>query len=486
MTSVTLPRVKEAPKEPLFDSQPTLKGALLELRPVRASDFDALYAVASDPLIWEQHPQRDRHEPDVFRAFFDEQLASGGALVVLDARTGEAIGMSRFHGYDAERSEVEVGWTFLGRSYWGGVYNRELKELMLGHAFRSVANVDFLIAPGNMRSRRAVEKLGAVEIGTRPDGAGRPSVTYRIQVDAALRMHADEVETDASLVRRLLAAQFPAWAELPIERVLPAGTDNAIYRVGNDVSVRLPRIERATEALEKECEWLPRLAPLLPLPVPVPIARGEPGEGYPWRWAVCRWLEGENATPERLADPGQAALALAGFVSALRRVDATGGPGPGRHNAFRGAPLATRDDPTRAAIASLGSAVDAGAASAWDEALAAPEWDRPPTWIHGDLDSRNMLATQGRLSAVLDFGCLGVGDPAYDVMVAWKLLPAETRDLFRTALAVDDATWARACGLALSQALIALGYYTMDTNPVLVLEARRWLAEVLADRFRDP
>jgi aminoglycoside phosphotransferase (APT) family kinase protein/RimJ/RimL family protein N-acetyltransferase len=488
VTSVTLARVQHAPEEPSFDPQPTLKGALLELRPVQASDFDALYAVASDPLIWEQHPQRDRHEHAVFRAFFDEQLASGGALVVIDARTGEAIGMSRFHGYDAGRSEVEVGWTFLGRSYWGGVYNRELKELMLGHAFRSVTSVVFLIAPGNLRSRRAVEKLGAVEIGTRPDGAGRPSVVYAIQAPGtAVRMHADEVETDASLVRRLLASQFPQWAGLPIERVLPAGTDNAIYRVGDAMSVRLPRIERATEALEKECEWLPRLAPLLPLPVPVPLARGEPGEGYPWRWAVCRWLEGENATPERLADRGQAALDLAGFVSALQRVDATGGPGPGRHNAYRGVPLATRDDPTRAAIASLGSAVDADAASAaWDEALTAPAWDGPPTWIHGDLDSRNMLATQGRLSAVLDFGCLGVGDPAYDVMVAWKLLAAGTRDLFRTALAVDDATWARARGLALSQALIALGYYTMETNPVLVLEARRGLAEVLADRFRDP
>ena len=202
---------------------------------------------------------------------------------------------------------------------------------------------------------------------------------------------------------------------------------------------------------------------------------------------MCRWLEGENATPERLADPGQAALDLAGFVSALQHVDTTGGPGPGRHNSFRGLPLATRDDPTRTGIASLGSAVDANAASAaWDEALAAPEWDSPPTWIHGDLDSRNMLATEGRLSAVLDFGCLGVGDPAYDVMVAWKLLAAEARGLFRSALVVDDATWARARGLTLSQALIALGYYTMETNPVLVLEARRWLAEVLADRLRDP
>lgn len=163
-----------------FDLQPVLKGTLLELRPLRADDFEALFRAASDPLIWEQHPAQDRHEPAVFRAFFDDQLASGGAVIVLDARTGDAIGLSRFHGYDGERSEVEIGWTFLARPYWGGVYNRELKDLMLRHAFRFVENVVFIVDPQNMRSRRAVEKIGAVPIGSRPDGYGRPGVAYLI------------------------------------------------------------------------------------------------------------------------------------------------------------------------------------------------------------------------------------------------------------------------------------------------------------------
>jgi aminoglycoside phosphotransferase (APT) family kinase protein len=198
---------------------------------------------------------------------------------------------------------------------------------------------------------------------------------------------------------------------------------------------------------------------------------------------VYRWLRGEDATVDRVLDPGRLALDLARFVRALQRIDPTRGPAPGEHNAFRGVPLATRDARTRAAIDLLRDSIDADAVTAvWESALRAPEWERPPVWIHGDLDPRNLLVDEGRLSAVIDWGCLGVGDPACDVMAAWKALPADTREVFRAELRVDESTWARAHGWALSQALIALSYYTMETNPVLVLEARRWLVEVLADR----
>ncbi|TMK76560.1 MAG: aminoglycoside phosphotransferase family protein [Actinobacteria bacterium] len=298
----------------------------------------------------------------------------------------------------------------------------------------------------------------------------------------AEKMHADEVDIDVSLVGRLLAAQFPQWAGLPIERVRPSGTDNAIYRLGDDMAVRLPRRERTSGTLEKERRWLPRLAPLLPLAVPVPLAEGMPAEDYPWKWSVYRWLEGENATVERITDLSQLATDLAQFVAALQRIDPTGGPSPGEHNFFRGAPLAGRDEATRAAIASLARAIDGGAVTAaWEAALRAPEWERPPVWVHGDLDLRNLLVERGRLRAVIDFGGLGVGDPACDVMVAWKVLSADTRDIFRAELSVDEASWARGRGWALSQALIALAYYTLETNPVLVREAQRWMAEVLAD-----
>jgi RimJ/RimL family protein N-acetyltransferase len=170
-----------------FDAQPTLRGTLLELRPLCREDFDAVYDAASDPLIWEQHPEPDRYKPDVFRDYFDEQLGSGGALVVVDRASGAVVGLSRYHDYDEERSEVEIGWTFLVRSHWGGTHNRELKSLMLAHAFRFVRTVVFLVGPENVRSQRAVEKIGALRAGSRADAYGRESFVYRIDSSTAVR-----------------------------------------------------------------------------------------------------------------------------------------------------------------------------------------------------------------------------------------------------------------------------------------------------------
>lgn len=293
-------------------------------------------------------------------------------------------------------------------------------------------------------------------------------------------MHADEVDTDTALVRRLLAAQFPQWASLPLAPVRSAGTDNAIYRLGDDLAVRLPRIHWATEHVDKEQQWLPRLAPLLPLAIPVPLAKGMPGAGYPWQWSVYRWLSGENATIDRLADPRRAAHDLAQFVAALHRIGPEGGP-----PASRGVPLVQRDAPTRAALAALHGVLDTDAATAaWEAALRAPVWQGPPVWVHGDLQSGNLLAVQGRLTAVIDFGLLGVGDPACDLIVAWNLFSADTRGVYRAALQVDDATWARGRGWALSVSLIALPYY-QTTNPVLAAISRYAINEVLADHQRS-
>jgi aminoglycoside phosphotransferase (APT) family kinase protein len=298
----------------------------------------------------------------------------------------------------------------------------------------------------------------------------------------APRMHADEVDIDVPLVRRLVATQFPEWADLPIEPVRSRGTDNALYRLGADMVVRLPRHEPTVATLKKERVWLPRLAPLLPLAVPLPLADGTPADGYPFDWSVYRWLGGEDA----IAQPVRASMQLAGdlaqFIAALREIRIAGGPTPGEHNFLRGVPLEARDTPTRAAILALRGSLDVEAVTAaWESALASPTWDGSPVWIHGDLDARNLLVENGRLSAVIDWGGLGVGDPACDVSVAWKLFPADVREPFRRMLGVDEATWARARGWTLSQAIIALPYYTLETNPILVREARRWLAEVLAD-----
>jgi len=170
-----------APRTPVtLDLQPTLQGTLVSLRPLQTADFAALFAVAADPLIWEQHPAPDRYQPAVFRAFFEDALKSGGALIAHDVASGDVIGSSRYHAYDPERREVEVGWTFLARRCWGGVYNTELKFLMLQHAFRSVDRVIFLVGLENWRSQRALEKIGAKRVGERPDANGRPSFAYEI------------------------------------------------------------------------------------------------------------------------------------------------------------------------------------------------------------------------------------------------------------------------------------------------------------------
>lgn len=294
-------------------------------------------------------------------------------------------------------------------------------------------------------------------------------------------MHADEIDTDVGLVRRLLEEQFPAWAELPLEPVRPLGTDNALYRLGQAMVVRLPRRPRTAITLEKELRWLPRLGALLPLAIPRPLAHGAPVSAFPFTWAVYTWLPGETATLERIPDPQGFTFDLAGFLIALQRAEPAGGPAAGEHNFFRGEPLVQRDGETRAAIARLAGRVDERAATAiWEAALGAPEWMESPVWIHGDLDARNLLVRDGRLAGVLDFGSLGVGDPACDVAAAWKAVPATAREAFRSRLGVDDATWVRARGWVLSQAVGALSYYTSETNAVLVGEARRWLADVLA------
>jgi aminoglycoside phosphotransferase (APT) family kinase protein len=219
------------------------------------------------------------------------------------------------------------------------------------------------------------------------------------------KMHTDELETDEALVRRLLAAQFPQWAEFPIEALPAGGTDNAIYRLGDELSVRLPRrADWAPGSSDQEFRWLPKLAPLLPFPVPTPVARGAPGEGYPHEWAIYNWLEGEDAASAHLDLP-RAAVDLAELLDALQHIDPTGGPPPGG----RGGSLWPRDDHTRAGIAALGDLIDAAAVTAaWEAALAAPEWDRAPVWIHGDLDARNLLVGGGRITGVLDWGAICV------------------------------------------------------------------------------
>jgi len=277
---------------------------------------------------------------------------------------------------------------------------------------------------------------------------------------------------DSALVRRLVDEQFPQWAGLPLRLVDPAGSDHVIHRLGDELSVRLPRHEGAIGQARIEAEWLPWLGPRLPLAVPTPVAVGEPALGYPWSWAVTRWLDGEVATVED--DSMETAAVLAEFLLALQQLPAPErAPGDGQSLAGRGA--GTRDD-----IAAVAGVFDPAALTAlWDAALHAPAWDRPGVWFHGDFHTGNLLMTGGRVSAVIDFGGLGVGDPARDLMMAFTLMSAPSRAEFRRVLRVDDATWLRGRGWALAAGLNAYRSYA-GSSPRIAAQTSRQITAALA------
>ena len=298
-------------------------------------------------------------------------------------------------------------------------------------------------------------------------------------------MHPNKFPIDASLVRRLVTTQFPQWAHLPISPVELGGWDNRTFHLGDRMTVRLPSAAAYALQVEKEHHWLPRLAPHLPLPIPVPLAMGLPADGYPWHWSVYRWLDGEVASIECIADLRQFAIDLAEFLVALYRIDATGGPAPGPQNFYRGGSLTVYDDETRQAIAALEGAIDTKAATAvWEAALAAT-WRGSPVWVHGDVAAGNLLVLDGRLSAVIDFGTSGVGDPACDLAIAWTLLAGESRETFRAALPLDDGTWTRGRGWTLWKALITLAALP-DANALAASASRRIADHVLAELRASP
>ncbi|MEU5085511.1 aminoglycoside phosphotransferase family protein [Streptomyces sp. NPDC021356] len=285
-----------------------------------------------------------------------------------------------------------------------------------------------------------------------------------------------EPALDATLVRRLVAGRFPRWAGLPVVPVASAGTANVMYRLGDDMVVRLPRTAGSALDVAKEHTWLPRLAPSLPVAVPVPLGAGAPDAGFPWPWSVYRWLDGRTPVNGGIEDPGPLALGLARFVTALHGIDPADGP-----PSYRSEPLAERDRATRAALAALRGEIDADAAGAvWEESLRAPGPGGAPVWIHADLQPGNVLPAGDRLAAVIDFGCLGLGDPAVDLIAAWYVVPGGARGVFREAVGAGAAAWARGRDWALSVALQELRHYR-DTDPYMSADARRVIGALTSD-----
>ncbi|MFG1652300.1 aminoglycoside phosphotransferase family protein [Micromonospora sp. NPDC049275] len=292
-------------------------------------------------------------------------------------------------------------------------------------------------------------------------------------------MHADQVDVPVDVVAALVAAQFPRWRGLPVRPVSSAGTVHALFRVGAEVVLRFPLRPGADPDLRaelaREQEYAVLLAAHLPVAVPEPLGLGEPGDGYPGPWAAYRWIPGATAQLDRVGDPDEFASDLAAVVVALRGIDTGGRSWPGTG---RGGPLADQDADVRAALAVSGELTDTAAlAEVWDRCRDVRR-DGPDVWIHADLMPGNLLVRDGRLVAVIDLGTVGVGDPAVDLMPAWNLLDAGSRETYRRALGVDDATWERGRGWALVQAINALHYY-VETNPGMAGIARHTLRAVL-------
>ena len=285
------------------------------------------------------------------------------------------------------------------------------------------------------------------------------------------------------LVRRLVAAQFPGWADQPIRPIVPGGWDNRTFRLGDDLVARLPSAACYAAQVEKEHRWLPVLAPSLPLAIPTPVGLGRPADGYPWPWSIYRWLDGEITSSAHVTNWNDVGVDLARFLVALRGIDTTGGPEPGAHNFHRGGSLTTYDTQVRQALAKLEGHINAAAVTPIWEAALATTWHDAPVWLHGDVSPANLLFSEGRLHALIDFGMLGVGDPACDLVIAWTMFQGESRDIFRAATNLDEGTWARGRAWALWKALIVAAKLT-DTNAQESAAPWRVINEVLADTRR--
>lgn len=293
----------------------------------------------------------------------------------------------------------------------------------------------------------------------------------------------NKLKITAALAIDLIAEQFPQWAHLPIRPVALSGMDNTTFRLGDDMSIRLPTAKAYALQVEKEQKWLPILAPHLSLHIPEPLAIGKPSKHYPWQWSVYRWIFGECVSTLRIEDLDLPLLSehLAQFLNELHKIDIADGPLPGLHNYWRGDHPSVYDAGTRAAIIELQDFIDTKAVtSVWEEAIKST-WHKHPVWVHGDLSADNMLVKDNQLTAVIDFGCMGIGDPACDLVIAWTFLTNESRKIFKSHLDLDSNTWVRARGWALWKALITLAPLK-DKTSVEAMKQQKIIHEILQKR----
>jgi aminoglycoside phosphotransferase (APT) family kinase protein len=294
-----------------------------------------------------------------------------------------------------------------------------------------------------------------------------------------------QIDINTELVRQLVATQFPQWSKLEIRTVEFSGWDNRTFHLGESMLVRLPSAEGYIQQAEKEQRWLPILAKKLPLTIPTLLAKGNPDNIFPWKWGIYRWIEGETANVNLITNLPEFANSLAQFLRSLQQINTSGAPSAGQHSFFRGASLLLYDKETRVAIDKLKEEIDTHLAiRIWEDALTS-KWESSPVWFHGDVASDNLIVKDGQLSAVLDFGCCGVGDPSCDLAIAWTLLLGKSRKEFRTELNIDNGTWSRGSGWALWKALISIQESKRMNIKAKGQNARNTLNEIFNDYIEE-
>lgn len=293
----------------------------------------------------------------------------------------------------------------------------------------------------------------------------------------------DRIEITVSLATELVSGQFPEWAHLKVQPVDVSGWDNITFRLGDDMSIRLPSAKRYEAQIEKEQKWLPELAPFLSVPIPRPIAMGQPSKKYPWHWSINQWIDGTSANILNIDESCLSLIAssLAQFLKELHKIDTHGSPMAGPHNFYRGDSPVIYDSETRSAIDHLRDYyIDAQEViPIWEKAIST-KWTHNPVWVHGDLSDGNILIKDSKLAAIIDFGCIGVGDPACDLVIAWNFLTNESRKIFRNCLGLDPNTWARARGWALWKALITMEQIKDKTSRE-IMKQKQVINEILIE-----
>lgn len=459
-----------------------LKSERLQLIPISLNYAEELCKEFTAEITEHMWPSAPKTQEEINQHISEQQIkmqeGTEIALVILNEENQDFLGYACLHQASTRTPELGI---WLKKSAHGFHYGFEAMNLLKTWAETNLV-YDYLKYPvvrQNIPSRKIAEKMGGIieDEYTKASESGKllDEVEYRFYgVPMTNTQSNEKMNITATLVRELITQQFPQWSQLSIQAVNNSGWDNRSFHLGTEMLIRMPSSAEYAGQVEKEQLWLPKLAPHLPFPIPAPLAMGKPNELYPWKWSINHWLPGETAAVTPINDLSEFAYDLALFLKALQSINSMGGPLAGPQSFYRGGDLAVYDSETRKAIKDLKDTIDFRAAiEIWEKALST-SWQNPPLWVHGDVSVGNLLLTQGKLSAVIDFGQLAIGDPACDLAIAWTLFEGKSRGIFLEILELDPNTWARGRAWALWKAMM----YLVNQQTEMNFEAKRALRTI--------